>query len=167
MHIPELLIPLIHLGLLGETPAETPFRFWHDTILVTTPPGANFMITVMPRAGYVYLVFGLTMGTPLDVATGNAVVTDQYGFYHSHAQMRMHWDPAVESIYEFDYPQFLEVSDATPLAYQIYNNTAMTIQQDFSTWLYEFPKGKWPLLHRYLRGVFNFFYSEGERIPRF
>jgi hypothetical protein len=39
-------------------------------------------MTYRPREGYIYLVFGMTLGKPRDFATGDVLTTDDYGFWH-------------------------------------------------------------------------------------
>jgi len=158
MRIPELLLPLVAKGIVR---GEQILTFWHDTMLLIFPPGARVLLSYAPRPGYVYLCFGITMGKPRDYDTGDVLTTDDYGFWHRHSQMRWHWDPAVESIYEFEYPHFLEITEEDPAELEFYNNTGLTVIQDFSIWLFECHKKHWPLVRRYLRGLFKFFYEKG------
>jgi len=53
-----------------------------ETMLFIFPPGARITVTYRPRTGYMYLVFGLTMGKVRDYATGDVLTTDDYGFWH-------------------------------------------------------------------------------------
>ena len=162
MRIPELLLPLVAKGIVR---GEQVLTFWHDTMLLIFPPGAHVLLSYTPRPGYVYLCFGITMGKPRDYATGDMLTTDDYGFWHRHSQMRWHWDPAVESIYEFEYPHWLEITEEDPAELEFYNNTDLTVIQDFSIWLFECHKKHWPLVRRYLKGLFNLFYWFGSVEP--
>jgi len=65
----------------------------HNTMLLIFPPGARATLTYRPREGYVYLVFGMTMGRVRDYETGDTLTTDDYGFWHRHCV------PPWESVY--------------------------------------------------------------------
>jgi len=97
LRIPELLLPLVAKGIVDPERAQV-LTFWHDTMLFIFPPSARVTVTYRPRTGYVYLVFGMTMGKVRDYDTGDVLTTDDYGFWHRHSQMRWHWDPGVESV---------------------------------------------------------------------
>ena len=160
MNFPETLIPLIARDVVK--PNDQVLKFWHDTVLYVFPPGANVTIQYTPRIGYKYLVFGMTLGPVRDFTTGDQLTTDDYGFFHEHSQMRWHWDPGVESIYEFDYPHWLEVTDIDPVTLRFYNNTARTIIQDFSIWLFECPEGSWiKYVVPYLKGIYRKEFEKG------
>ncbi len=160
MNFPEILIPLIARDVVKQN--DQLLTFWHDTLYYIFPPGTDITITYRPRVGYQYLVFGMTLGRVRDFATGNVLATDDYGFWHSHAQMRHHWDPGVESIYEFDYPHWLEITDLLPLSLRFVNNTGLTIIQDFSIWLFECPTGAWTKYAvPYLKGIYQTAYEQG------
>ena len=163
MQFPEILIPLIARDI--ARPNDQVLRFWHDTLMYIFPPGTDIIITYAPRSGYKYLVFGLTMGRVRDFATGNVLTTDDYGFYHEHPQMRYHWDPGVESIYDHDYPHWLEVTAEMPVSLRFYNNTALTIIQDFSTWMFECGTEQWKKhVVPYLRGIYQTAYEKGNKV---
>jgi len=160
MRIPELLSPLVAKGIAREP--EQVLTFWHDTFLLVFPPGARLTLTYRPREGYMYLVFGITMGKVRDYDTGNVLTTDDYGFWHSHGQMRWHWDPGVESLYEFEYPHWLEVTRDDPVSMEFYNDTGLTIIQDFSIWLFECGEFQWKrYVKPYLKGIYNLFSAIG------
>jgi len=65
------------------------------------------------------------------------------------------------SIYEFEYPHFLEITEEDPEELEFYNNTDLTVIQDFSIWLFECHMKHLPLVRRYLKGLFNLFYWFG------
>jgi len=115
------------------------------------------VVTYKPREGYVYLVWSLTMGKPRDYATGDVLTTDDYGFWHRHSQLRWHWDPLVESLYEFEHPHWLEVTEQDPVELEFVNNTTLTVIQDFTLWILECAKLHQPIVRDYLKGVYNFF----------
>jgi hypothetical protein len=75
--------------------------------------------------------------------------------------MRWHWDPAVESIYEYEYPHWLEVTRDDPAELEFYNNTGLTVIQDFSIWIFECALEHWPIVRQYLKGLFRTFYEKG------
>ena len=157
--IPELLLPLVAKDVVR--PGEGVLTFWHDTMIVIIPDGGRLLLTYKPRKGYVYLVFDLTMGRPRDHDTGDVLVTDDYGFWHRHGQMRWHWNPGVESVYEFGEPQFLVVTEEDPLEMGFYNNSGVTVVQDITVWLFECGEKHWSLVARYLRGLFRALYDRG------
>jgi len=155
----DLLLPLLAKGVVRE---EQILTFWHDTVLIITPPGASFTITYKPRTGYVYLVWAITFGKPRDYATGDVLTTDDYGFWHRHSQIRWHWDPQVESLYEVDpYPLWAEITTDDPHEMEIYNYTGLTIIQDFSIWIFECAEEHWPIVRQYLKGLYKTFYEKG------
>ena len=164
MQFPEILIPLLARDIVKTN--DQVLKFWHDTVLYIFPPGADVTISYTPRVGFKYLVFGMTLGKVRDFATGNVLTTDDYGFYHAHTQMRYHWDPGVESIYDFDYPHWLEVTGDFPVSLRFYNNTALTIIQDFSIWLFECTEGAWiKYVIPYLKGIYQTAYEKGIEKP--
>jgi len=119
--------------------------------------------TYAPRPGYKYLVFGMTMSRVRDFATGDTLTTDDYGFYHRHGQMKYHWDPGVESIYEFNYPHWLEITTEDPVEMVFYNNTGLTIIQDFSIWMFECGTEQWrEYVLPYLKGHYKLFDTIGK-----
>jgi len=161
MQFPEILIPLIARDIVKTN--DQVLKFWHDTLVFIFPPGVDITIQYTPRVGYKYLVFGMTLGKVRDFATGNQLITDDYGFWHSHAQMRHHWDPGTESIYEFDYPHWLEVTGDFPVTLRFVNNTLLTIIQDFSIWLFECTEGAWTKFAvPYLKGIYQEAYEKGK-----
>ena len=148
------MTPLIAKGITRVP--EQVLTFWHDTLLFVFPPGATFSLTYRPRQGQVYLVFGMTLGHPRDFVTGDVLTTDDFGFWHRHGQMRWHWDPAVESIYETDYPHWLEVSDTDPAELAFYNNTARTVIVDVSIWIFECSQENWDgVVVPYLKAIYE------------
>jgi len=158
IRVPELLYPLVARGVVRE---EQILTFWHDTMLLICPPGARATLFYRPREGYVYLIFGITFGRPRDYATGDVLTTDDYGFWHRHSQIRWHWDPACESIYEVEYPIWNECARDDPHELEFYNNTGLTVIQDFSIWLFECAEEHWPIVKQYLKGLFKMFYEKG------
>lgn len=167
---PEFTLPLILRRIYTEDQLLT---FWHDTAFFIFPPGSRLTITYKPRRGYYYLCFLVTFGKPRSLETGEVITTDDYGFYHRHSQMRWHWDPAVESIYEIEYPHFFLITRHDPMELEFYNYVDMdgdgvpdtTVIQDFSIWLWEISETRWPAVERYFRGIFNFFYALGGTYP--
>jgi hypothetical protein len=134
-------------------------------VLFIIPPGARFTITYRPREGYVYLIFAITFGRPRDYATGDVLTTDDYGFWHRHGQIRWHWDPMVESLYEVDpYPLWCECTVDDPHEMLIYNNTGLTVIQDVSIWIFECAEEHWPIVQQYLKGLFKTFYEKGASV---
>jgi len=161
VRIPEILTPLVAKGVAKEP--EQVLTFWHDTMLMIFPPGARLTMIYRPREGYRYLIFGVTMGKVRDYETGDTLTTDDYGFWHRHSQMRWHWDPGVESIYEFEYPQWIEVTRDDPCEFEFYNDTGLTIIQDFSVWLFECGEAQWrQYVKPYLKGWYNLFTALGK-----
>ena len=160
MRIPEILTPLVAKGITRLP--EQVLTFWHETLLFVFPPGARVTLTYAPRPGYMYLVFGMTMGKVRDFATGDVLTTDDYGFWHRHGQMRFHWDPGVESIYDFEYPHWLELTEEDPAELAFYNNTGLTVIQDFSIWLFECGAPQWrEHVVPYLKGHYMLFDTIG------
>ena len=161
MRIPEILLPLCANGIVGER--SQILTFWHETLLLIFPAGMPpFTLTYRPREDFMYLVFGMTMGRPRDYVTGDILTTDDYGFWHRHSQMRWHWDPATESIYEFEYPHWLEVTRDDPAEMEFYNNTGRTVIQDFSIWMLECSRNNWVIVQQYLRGIFKEHFDRGK-----
>jgi len=106
------------------------------------------------------------LGRVRDFATGNVLATDDYGFWHEHSQMKYHWDPGVESIYDHDYPHWLEVTGDMPVTLRFVNNTGLTVIQDFSIWLFECGELQWRK-HAlpYLKGLYRTAYEKGMETP--
>jgi len=139
--------------------------FWHDTLMMVWPPTIPYpqSLTYRPRTGYMYLVFGMTMGKVRDFATGDTLTTDDYYFEHRHGQMRWHKDPGVESIYDFEYPHWLEITAEDPVEMRFYNNTGLSIIQDFSIWMFECGTEQWKEhVLPYLKGHYNLFSALGK-----
>jgi hypothetical protein len=145
----------------GITDEEQVLTYWHDPMILIISAGGRVTVTYMPRAGYVYLVFGLTMGKPRDYATGDVLTTDDYGFWHRHSQMRWHWNPGIEAIYEFAEPQFLKVTEDDPLELEFANNTGLTVIHDLNIHLFECAEEHWPIVQQYLKGLFKALYEKG------
>lgn len=161
MKVPELLFPLTMKGIVME---EQVLTYWHDAMIIILPDGARTTVTYKPRTGYVYLVFGLTMGKPRDYDTGDVLTTDDYGFWHRHSQMRWHWNPGLEAIYEFKEPQFLKVTRDDPLELEFVNETGLKIIHDLNIHLFECSESRWGIVEKYLRGIYSFFYWQPERL---
>ena len=162
MKIPEMLYPLTMKGIAREDQLLT---YWHDAMIIILPSGGTLTITYRPREDYIYLVFGMTLGKVRDYDTGDVLTTDDYGFWHRHSQMRWHWNPGVEAIYEFAEPQLLKVTRDDPLELEFYNNTGLKVIQDINIHLFECSKQTWPLVERYLKGIYNLFSWMGEITP--
>jgi len=160
--LPELLLPLVTKGVLGPG-EEQVLTFWHETIIVVLPDGARLVMTYRPRERYVYVVFGITMGTPRDYDTGDELITDDYGFWHRHSQMRWHWNPGVESIHRSGEPLFLVLTQEDPMELEFYNNSGRTVIQDITIWLWECSEQRWELVRRYLRGLLDLLLGRGGR----
>lgn len=156
--IPEILYPLVAKSILREDQILT---YWKDTRIYIFPPGSSLTVNYIPRVGYVYIVFAIQLGKVRDWDSGDQLITDDYGFWHRHGQMRWHWDPGTESVYDFEYPEFLEVTEDDPLQLEFVNGTAFTIIHDYSIFILECTKEAWPRVTQYLKGVFNFFYALG------
>ena len=150
--VPDPLLPLVMKGVL-EPGAEQVLTFTHDTIIVILPDGAKLLMTYRPDKGYVWLVFGITMGTPRDYDTGDELVTDDYGFWHRHSQMEWHWNPGVESIYRFGEPLFLKLTYEDPMELEFYNESGRTVIQDITIWMYKCSERRWGLVEQYLRAL--------------
>ena len=160
MRIPDLLVPLVAKGVTRLP--EQVLTFWRDSLLLTFDPGTTQTLTYTPRAGHVYLIIGITMGKVRDFATGDTLTTDDYGFKHRHGQMRWHTDYGVESVYEFTYPQWLEVTTQDPLEMEFFNNSALKIIQDFSIWIYDCGVEQWrDHVLPYLKGLYRLAYDKG------
>jgi len=56
-----------------------------------------------------------------------------------------------------EYPHWLEVTEDDPVELSFYNNTGLTVIQDFSIWIFECALDHWPIVQRYLRGLYNLF----------
>jgi len=157
MRIPELYLPLIESGLL---------KFWHETIVLISPPGFTFVMRYAPTRGMVYLCFGLTMGRPRDFATGDVLVTNDYGFYHmggvmgrKREAMKWHLDPMVESIYLYEYPHHLWMTETKPMTMEFFNNAVdpvtgvpITVFHDFSAWIFECNVDEYEIVKMYFAG---------------
>lgn len=158
--IPEILYPLVAKGV-GTAREDQILTYWKDTRIYIFPAGSSLTVTYTPRVGYMFLVFAIQLGKVRDYDTGDQLITDDYGFWHRHGQMRWHWDPGVESVYNFEYPEFLEVTEEDPLELEFVNNSGLNIIHDYSIFILECSKGSWPKLTRYLKGIYNFFYGLG------
>lgn len=158
MKIPEILYPLTCKGIVRE---EQILTYWHDAMIIILPNGGTFTLTYKPRQDYVYIIFGLTMSKPRDYDTGDVLTTDDYGFYHRHSQMRWHWNPAVEAIYEWAEPQFLKVTRNDPLELSFYNYSGLKIIQDINIHIFECSMQNWVYVEKYLRGIYKMFYKKG------
>lgn len=139
--------------------------YWHDAMILILPDGSTTTVTYRPREDYIYLIFSLTMGRPRDYDTGDVLTTDDYGFWHRHSQMRWHWNPGIEAIYEFKEPQFLKVTRDDAFELEFANNTGLTVIHDLNIHILECSKNSWKTVERYLRGIANTFYEKGEAIP--
>jgi len=164
MRIPELLFPLCMKGIVRE---EQVLTYWHDAMIFILEDGATLLITYKPRQGYIYLVFGLTMGKVRDYDTGDVLTTDDYGFWHRHSQMMWHWNPGLEAIYEYAEPQFLKVTEDDPLELEFSNTTGLKVIHDINLHILECSEQSWSVVEQYLKGLHNFFHilSQVEKEP--
>jgi len=161
MDIPQMLYPLFMRGIFREDPILT---YWHDPLIFILPDGSTSTVTYRPRTDYVFLIFSLTLGRPRNYSTGDLVITDDYGFWHRHSQMRWHWNPAIESIYLYKEPQFLKVTREDPLELEFSNNAGFAIIHDINVHIGECSKGNWPIVEQYLRGLARTFYEKGKEL---
>jgi len=120
----------------------------HDTYDVSFPPGVVVPLAWAPQSGMVYIVFGITYGRPLDPATNTFIYSSLFGFSHSHPQMRLHWDPAVISLYDYEYPHYLEVTSSVPVSITIMNLLAITIRWDFTLHYIQIRQGFLPFVRK-------------------
>lgn len=155
--IPELYLPLIEEGYL---------KYFKDTMVLIMPSGTSIALRYAPTRSMVYVCFGLTFGRPRDFANGDVLISDDYGFFHKggvmgrkREAMRWHWDPAVESIYMFEYPLHLVLTETKPLTMDFVNNAVdnitgepITIIQDMSTWLFECDVDEYAIIKWYFLG---------------
>lgn len=89
----ELPLPLQLYWMLGKC------EFVHETAIYLFPPNLDVKLEWAPaEPGKVFLIFALTFGRLRDYATGEIVTTDEVGFWHRGKFMKLHWDPAVESV---------------------------------------------------------------------
>lgn len=153
MRVPELLFPLAMKDIVTGDQVLT---YWHDAVIIILPPTGTLTLTYRPRQDYYYLVFSLAMGTPRDFATGNALITDDYGFWHRHSQMRWHWNPGVESVYNFEEPEFLLCTRDDPVELEFINNSPLTVIHDINIHIFECSVERWPIVRDYLRGLHKF-----------
>jgi len=139
-------------------------------MILIFPPGFRGVLTYAPPAHVVYLIFGITMGSARDFATGDTLVTDDYGFYHrgglsdltrKKEAMLWHFDPMVESIYLPEYPHHLICTENRPMVLEFFNNTGLTVIQDFSVWIFECSDEDWADVEQYFRGIYNLFHALG------
>lgn len=155
----ELLIPLYHLGYIK--------RFWHYTTMLVTPPRSRYRIVWKAPPATGQIVFILVLGRPRDYDTKEPVITTDYGFWHSHQpMMRLHWDPAVESIYEFSlhagYPHYIICEKERYLDIIIVNDTEdITVMQDVSVYILEYDERHKELIDSYMRGIVNLLVALG------
>jgi hypothetical protein len=156
--VPELLFPLVAKGIVRD---EQLLTFWHESLLFVFPPGARITITYKPRTGFIYLAWAMTLGKTRDYATGDVLTTDDFYFFHRHSQMRWHYDPLLESIYEFEYPHWLEITEDDPAEIEFVNNTGLTVIQDITIWMFECAEEHWPIVQQYLKGLFKTLYERG------
>jgi hypothetical protein len=71
------------------------------------------------------------------------------------------------SVYEYEYPYFLLITEDDPLEMEFVNNTGFKVIQDFSIFLLECAEAHWPIVQQYLKGLYNFFHilSQMEKLP--
>ena len=156
----EIFIPLI----TARYPQEAPkLRFWRDSEILILGANSSYSTTWNPPQGREYYVFGLTFGRLRDWDTGDVLISDDIGVWHRHdPQMVWHLDLAVESLYEFSYPHYLEVERGTPIDLYFYNNTGLTIIWDYSIWIFESKVEDSEDIRKYVKGYFNLFRALGE-----
>jgi len=148
MKVPEIYIPLINAGLL---------RLWHDTIQYVFPPNSTLTVRWRPSLRMIYLVFGMTYGHPRDFNTGNVITSTNFGYRHEHRDLVWHWDPMTESIFYYRHPYHLKVTRDNPLITKWYNNTGLTMIQDFTIWLFECDERDWDEIEKYFDGIYLYY----------
>lgn len=158
MNIPEILLPLIARNVVSPEGLLIPLR---DSFIYEFDDGVESTVEYTPDALRVWLVYGMTCGIPRDVNTGDALTTDEYGFWMRHGQMTWHFNPAVESSYVAPVGHWLELTRGEPLTILFQNHSGLTIIQDFTVWILEAKTEKWEVVSRYLRGIFRERYALG------
>ena len=141
--------------IYGETQILT---YWHHAVIINLPAGSSTTLTYRPRdRNHYYIVFSLAMGTPRDYDTGAALITDDYGFWHRHSQVRWHWNPGLESVYNFEEPEFFKLTYEDPMELEFINNSTLRIIHDINIHIYEVSASRWPLVRDYLKGIHKFY----------
>ena len=132
--------------------------FWHDTAYYILPPGLDVTIRWYPEEeDKVFLIFALTMGHPRYYDTGEVVYTDEAGFWHRGAGMKLHWDPLVESIVGTVYPHITPATKENPFEIRLVNRSNRPIIIDFSVWVMEYHRDDFKEFKKMVSGFSKIF----------
>jgi len=120
----------------------------HDTVEFIFSPGSSLLLSWAPRSGMVYAVFGMTFSKAVNVATDQQIYTGLFGFWHTHSMIREHWDPALASLMDYEYPHYLEVLVDDPVEIRVINNSGLIIRWDATIHYVELREENLPFLRR-------------------
>ena len=140
-------------------------RAWRDTVVGTYPTGTDTTISWEPPKDRVYFVYGIVLGKPRESLTGVQITGDDFKLYLWHKQMRQHRAPGVESIYDFPYGTWLEVTSKNKLFLQIVNDYTETVMHDFTILVVDVGERGAETIRRLLQGYFNWLYFWGGFLP--
>lgn len=149
----QVPLPNVFCWLLGKC------QFWHSSAYYIIPPGLDVTILWAPEEeDKVQLIFAVTFGKPRNYATGEAIETDEIGFWHRGRGMKLHWDPLVPSIFGTVYPHITPATKEEPFEIRFVNRTTnITAIMDVSIWVLEYHKKDYQDFLEFARGFANFF----------
>lgn len=148
-------LPLEFYWLLGKA------QFLHSTAIYVFPPNLDVTLTWAPEEpDKVFLIFAITFGKLRDYATGEVVFTDDVGFIHRGCGMKLHWDPAVESILNIVYPHITPATKEEPFEIRLVNRSNRVYYTDISIWYFELYKKDYEELMKFIRGFINFYIKQ-------
>jgi hypothetical protein len=148
----EVPLPNLFCWFLGKC------QFYHQSAYWIIPPGLDVTILWYPEEeDKVQLIFALSFGEPRDYVTGEAVFTDEAGFWHRGSGMKLHWDPLVPSICRVIYPHITPATKENPFEVRFVNRSNRTIILDVSIWIFEYHKKDYADFLEFTRGFVNFF----------
>jgi len=129
-------------------------KFFHLTMQMTLEPGEEVTMEMSPAAlglgpGVVWAQYGMTIA-------GVTFPDIRIGFWHSHRMMVYHWDPFVESIFNFPYYYNVATSADSPEVIILTNPTDTALTFNITGWIAEFPtKSLWREYVDVTRGEWN------------
>ena len=113
-------------------------EFLHETSYYILPPKLDITLQWGPEEDdKVFIIFALTFGRPRYYDTMEEVYSDDVGWWHRGIGMKLHWDPAVESIIGICYPHVTPATRDRPFEIRLYNYLDRPIIMDISIWFYE------------------------------
>lgn len=162
MNLPDtLFLPLLTAGTFKDEPILKPYRLAGQ---VTLAPGASTTVTTIqpPSEGKVWFIYNITFGIARVVPALLPISTDQFIITLEHNQIvKTSIASGLESVYNYEWPQWIECRKDIPLQVQVTNNTALTITQDASFSIYECSLDNSSVVRRYLKGFASLFYFFG------